>query len=291
MKLEDLIYNAKIPLLDAELIAAQILNISREQVISSSQLEIEASVLKEFKKLEKKRLKNYPLAYLLGKKDFYNLSFKVNKHVLVPRPETEQIIDYVLNYVNTKEKDTSFNFLDIGTGSGAIIISLADALKKSHKKHCLKFNFIAADISSSALKLARKNILDHGFESDIISYKSDLLKSIPDNILKDKSKHLVICANLPYLSTREWRREPSISREPKLALHSKDSGLRHYRELFKQINSRNISNFLLICEINPQQKNAIEAFASSTLRNISYESFFLNDHSKRIRFFIIKAKK
>lgn len=290
MKLKDLIYSSKIPLLDSELIAAQILNISREQVISSPNLEILPSVLKKFKNLEKKRLKNYPLAYLLGKKDFYNLSFKVNKKTLVPRPETEQMIDYILDYVNTKDEGTPFNFLDIGTGSGAIIISLADALKKSHKKHYSLYKFIASDISGPALKLAQRNILDHGFKSDITSYKSKLLKSIPDNILNDRDKKLVICANLPYLSKREWRHEPSISREPKLALLSKDSGLRHYRDLFKQINSKAISNFLLICEINPQQKKGIEALASSTLTNINYKSFFLNDYSKRIRFFIVKVK-
>lgn len=289
MRLKDLISNSKIPILEAELIMAHLLGVSREKIIISLELVIEPDIVKKFSKLQTKRLKNYPLAYLLGTKNFYSLSFKVNKHVLVPRPETEQMVDYILDYVSSNKKNNHFNFLDIGTGSGAIIVSIATILKKDNKTCFDLSEFIASDISKKALKVADENIESHGFKSKIKTIKSDLLKKISDNFLKESNDPLIICANLPYLNDLECRIEPSISREPKLALHSHDNGLRHYKRLFKQISLKNISNFLLICEINPQQEKDIKELANSILINTKYHSSFLEDYSKQTRFFIIKT--
>lgn len=290
MKLKDLISNSKIPILEAELITAHLLDLPREKIITSPDLVIESQIVKKFKKLQNKRLKNYPLAYLLETKDFYSLSFKVNKHVLVPRPETERMIDYVLDYIKTNNNVKRFNFLDIGTGSGAIIISIAKSLKKDHEA-CFKLShFLATDISRKALEVAKENIANHGFKSKIKTIKSDLLEKIPDNFLKLTNNPLIICANLPYLSHQEWRQEPSISREPKLALHSPNKGLKHYRRLFKQIELKAVSNFLLICEINPQQEKDIKKITDLILINTKYYSFSLEDYSRRTRFFVVNVK-
>lgn len=290
MKLKDLITNSKLPLLEAELIIAHLLNLSREQVIAKPELEVSSSTAKEFQSLERKRLRNHPLAYLLGNKNFYRLNFKVNRHVMVPRPETEQMIDYVLNNIVTRSSSKTFNFLDVGTGSGAIIISLAHALKNDNTETYELSQFMASDISAPALEVAQENTHSHGFTSKIALLESDLIEQIPEKFLQASDRQLVICANLPYLSPSEWRREPSISREPKVALRSQDMGLRHYGRLFKQLKAKQVSSFYLICEINPQQKNTIEALAQHNLDGINYSSYFLNDHTRRVRFFVIKTK-
>lgn len=291
MKFKELVTSSSLPLLDAQLILGFLLGFSSEEMIKQSNLEISKDTLKKFRRLEKKRLKNYPLAYLLGYKDFYDSNFIVNKQVLVPRPETEQIIDYIIDNIVGNSKETAFNFLDIGTGSGAIIVSLAKKIKNINKPVYQLAKFIACDISRPALQVAKKNIAKQGLSDAITLIKSDLLKKIPDDFLKSgTNRTLVISANLPYLSIQEWRQEPSIKREPKLALLSKNNGLKHYERLFKQLNNREVRNFILIGEINPQQAEHIEDLAKLYFNEIRYNSFFLNDYSGQTRLFIIKVK-
>jgi len=202
--------------LDAELLLSFALNKDKEYLYTHSEKEINKKKLNKYFKLIKKRAKYIPIAYLLGYKEFYGLKFKVNKHVLIPRPLTEEIVDKAINVIK-KNNDIS-NIVEIGTGSGAIIVALANKL------NCNKYNFYATDISSKALKVAKYNAKKNNVKRYITFKKGNLIKPVKD------LKIDLLLTNLPYLNKDDLR-EPSIKYEPKKDLLEKN----HYKKLFKQI--------------------------------------------------------
>jgi release factor glutamine methyltransferase len=254
MNIKELTQESKLPRLEAELLLAFLMARPREFIIVHEKDVLLPALIKKFKAAEKKRLLNFPLAYLTGRKEFYGLDFKVNKNVLVPRPETETLVEMVLNYA--RQKKNGLDFIDIGTGSGAIIVSLASELAKQSELIFNSSSFLGLDISRAALGVARQNAKLHNLNKKIAFLQSDLLKNIPANSLEDS--HLVIAANLPYLTPKQTSEEPSISREPKLALDGGPDGLKYYRELFKQLKKVKFASLLLICEIDPGQAKTIK---------------------------------
>ncbi|QQG52880.1 MAG: peptide chain release factor N(5)-glutamine methyltransferase [Candidatus Falkowbacteria bacterium] len=260
MNIQGLIQESKLPRLEAELLLAFLIQKPREFIIVHEKDILSLVIIKKFKAAEKKRLANWPLAYLTGHKEFYGLDFKVNKNVLVPRPETEILVEIILNYACQKKND--LDFIDIGTGSGAIIITLANELKKETEALFDAASFLGLDISKSALTVARQNAKIQNLHKKIAFLESNLLKNIPTESLKDA--HLVIAANLPYLTPKQTREEPSISREPKLALDGGLDGLKYYRQLFKQLQKIKPASLFLICEINPEQARHIKLEAQKT---------------------------
>lgn len=183
------------------------LGLRRIDIALKPNLEIDENQVKQFEAAIT-RLKNQePIQYIIGEAEFYNLTFKVNPNVLIPRPETEELVDWVVNdYKNRKEKIT---ILDIGTGSGCIAISLAYSLKNSKVE--------AWDISSEALKLAKKNA-----ELNKVSVefrKRDILK-IPQSDGFD-----IIVSNPPYVRKleRERMKNNVLKHEPHLALFVDDN--------------------------------------------------------------------
>lgn len=257
MNIKELIQESKLPRLEAELLLAFLLARPREFIIVHEKEILSPAIIKKFKAAAKKRLLNFPLAYLTGHKEFYGLDFKVNKNVLVPRPETETLVEMILNYA--RRKKNNLDFLDIGTGSGAIIISVASELAKQSELIFNNSSFLGLDISASALSVARQNAKAHNLNKKIVFLKSDLLKGLPAKSLK--GSHLVIAANLPYLTKEQISSEPSISREPKLALDGGKDGLKYYHELFKELKKINFASLLLICEIDPGQAKTIKLSA------------------------------
>ena len=227
--------------------------------------------------LIKKRLAGWSLASLTGVKSFYNLELQVNKNVLIPRPETELLVDEVIINLNGK---TEVAILDIGTGSGAIILSLFKNIKAT------KAAFYASDISEAALKVARHNAKK--YQAKIKFLKGDLLKPYLLELPKIKPNNLVITANLPYLKPAEMK-EKSISKEPKNALLSGRDGLWHYRRLFKQIKNNLLSHqkdIFLICEINPLQARTIKKLAAASFS--TNKIYFKKDYRQKTRFIIIE---
>jgi len=223
------------PWLDAELLLAHCLNKDRSFVITHSELALSAAQTNKFALLIQQRQRHIPIAYILGHKEFYGLDFIVNQNVLVPRPESELIVDIVKDIA--KPEDV---LIDIGTGSGCLAISLSPFFASA----------LALDISPQALAIAKKNAKRH--KRDTIHFiTSDLLLRLPK--LRPYS-HLIITANLPYLTVDEIRAEKSISREPRLALYGGVDGLKLYRKLAKQITAlQKIHHYsiTLLCEINP----------------------------------------
>lgn len=255
--------------LELELLLAFVLGGNRTFLLLNYQKEISTADLKKYQHLAKKLFAGWPLAYLIGEREFYGRSFLVNPATLIPRPESEMIIDLIKEESSKYQKAT---LVDIGTGSGCLIISLAAELGK-------KFNYRALDISSKALLAAKKNAQKNKVKINF--YQSDLLKNLP----KQKGP-IILLANLPYLTKEQVAKEESIKKEPRSALISGKDGFKDYRRLFKQIAERaDLKDFYLIIEIDPQQKKLVKEEGKKYFpeKKIS----LVKDLRKKIRFAVI----
>ena len=174
--------NIKTPHLDSELILSKVIKQDRKYILLNLREHLNKKNLKDFKKLIFRRKKGEPIAYITNYKEFWKNEFYVNKNVLIPRPDTETIIEESLNYIPC---DNSKKILDIGTGSGCIIISL---LKERPK--CLA---TAIDISKEALKVAKYNAKLHHLENKIKFFNNDIDKF-------NSNKYDLIISNPPYLN-------------------------------------------------------------------------------------------
>ena len=235
------------PALDAEVLLSFVIKKQKEFLYAHSEKKLTAAQFLKFKKLIARRSKHEPIAYIIDHKFFYGLNFFVDKNVLIPRPETETLVETVIDKNPTA-------VVDVGTGSGVIAISLA--------YHLPKTKIFATEISPSAAKIAQKNILHH--KVTITLLRGNLLEPFLKN-LKSKIKNLkslIVVANLPYLKTRQWKKTlPEIKKyEPRQALDGGEDGLNYYRELLQQIELL-ITDYQLpitsIFEIDPSQKKTI----------------------------------
>ncbi len=247
-----------VPHLEAEILLCKILKKPREFILAHGELKLTESQITNYKLLIKKRLNGLSIAHITGEKEFYGLNFKVNKNVLIPRPETELMVEEALNIVTRGSQPATL--IDIGTGSGCIIITILKQLL-AFNFQLSTFNFFAADISAKALAVAEQNAKTHHVNKKIKFLRGNLLEPIlysPKYIIHN-TKYIIL-ANLPYLTPAQIKNSPSIKHEPKLALNGGKNGLELYKKLFRQINhlAHNkkyiIHNTLFIlCEIDPRQ--------------------------------------
>ena len=264
------------PHLEAEILLSKILKKPRAWILSHPESKPTKLQITKYKLQISQRCQGVPLAYLTGEKEFYGLNFKVNKHVLIPRPETEMMVDLIVDR-KSWNVDRKTIIIDVGTGSGCIIISIAKALTSAQfpisppgedPPRADNFQFLATDISKPALTVARKNANLHGVK-DIIKFKTgNLLEPLyPDLRSAIRDTRITICANLPYLTPKDFRESPTIKKEPKTALIGGSDGLKYYRELFKQVRSviRHPSSVIIMCEIDPSQVKKIRQMAKSLL--------------------------
>lgn len=270
---------------EALLIASFVLDSPIEKIISQTDKKIKHSKYKKIIELSKKRSQNWPLAYLTGIKSFYNLDFMVNKNTLIPRPESELIIEEIIkNNFNISEQETII--IDIGTGSGCLIISLADILKNKES-----ISFYAIDISRRALKVAQKNAKKHKSKKDIKFLRGGLLGPVKRKLKNiKKESHIIIIANLPYLTKEEIKKEPSIQLEPRRALYGGKDGLKYYKKLWSQIKKikekNNKINFTVYQEINDWQKEKLEEIIIKKTRGYSPPSEIIKDLNNQQRLLI-----
>lgn len=253
MKIKDILKLAsnrlKEPFLDnsdfeAEVLLSAAIKKNREYLISHLEENLSFWQIVKTIRLINKRLAGHSSAVLTGHKWFYGLDFIVNKNVLVPRPETELMVEKAIDIINNGSIDIK-NIVDVGTGSGCIIVSLAKILKNKD------VDFYGLDVSKKALVLAKKNAKINGVESCIHFLYSDLLNTIDKNIFNEP---VIITANLPYLTPEQVENSPSIKKEPKLALLAGRDGLDLYRKLFKQIKEILAKKELVVlCEIDDVQ--------------------------------------
>lgn len=196
--------------------------------------------LKSQKKALEKLKKNYPVQYLIGNVEFYNSIIKVNKHVLIPRFETEFLVEKTLKYLN-KLSIINPKILEIGTGSGCISI----ALKKE-----IEANIIAIDISKKAIKLAKQNAKDNSTHIDFI------ISSIEKFNTNDKFD--LIISNPPYVSYNTII-DKKVKYEPKKAIYAKEKGLYFYKVIIKKLSNNLNNHYLIAFEIdNNQSKDIIK---------------------------------
>ena len=222
---------------------------SNNEIILSN-FKIEQINLNLFNSLFKRRLAHEPISKILNKKSFWKDDFYVNQFVLDPRPETETIIEE--SYILIKDKKAKFRILDIGTGSGAIAISLAREFKNAE--------ITAIDISNEAIQVANKNINEKKLQNQIKLQECSL-----DSI---NSKFDLIVSNPPYLSENELEHISLEIKnfEPKIALYGGEDGLNFYREFAKKIPNILEKNAYFIIEIGENQFNDCkEIFGSSRL--------------------------
>ena len=242
--------------LDTEIILATVLHKERSFVIAHPEYILTKSQLEKFQTLIKRRKNHEPIAYLTGKKEFYGLEFVITKDTLVPRPESELIIDEAKKLITPKNNTL---IIDVGTGSGCLIISLLHELSKQH----IKPQGIALDISNKALVIAKRNAKKNKIVNINFLQSNLLLTLIKKPSLIKKVDHIIILANLPYLTATEIKLEKSISQEPRLALYGGRDGLKLYQELYTQLNKLKaiISghvNTTVLCEINAHQKKGLQ---------------------------------
>ena len=245
------------PELDSELLLSKALNKKREKILTNLKKEINKKQLDKFNLYLSRRKKKEPIAYILGFKYFWKYKFFINKSVLVPRPETEQIVEETLNYLSDNE---SKKILDIGTGSGCIIVSVL--------KERSKCKAIAIDISSKALKVAKTNAKIHHLENKIKFINIDIDKF-------NYNKYDLILSNPPYISNIDLIRLDGDIRiyEPRESL---SGGLDGYEEITKVIEKSSKllkNNGKLIVEIGDTQKNNV-------LKLLKNNGFYINKTGK-----------
>ncbi len=240
------------PLLDAQILLMHLLDVDKIYLYTHNDEIVKEKVVEEFLELIDLRKKRYPLQYIIGKQEFMGLDFKVKEGVLVPRPDTEVLVEKIIDIVNSgyfKDKE-NINIVDIGTGSGAITLSLA---------HFLKNAFVySVDISDIALSVAKENAKLHDLENQVKFLNGSLFEPLNDENLEGKVDILV--SNPPYIPTKiieELQTEVSTY-EPKLALDGGADGLDFYRDIINKSNSFMSKISIIAFEIGHDQAGALK---------------------------------
>lgn len=247
----------------------ELFRLDRSWLIAHNDYSLTKQEEKLFLKLIKRRAKFEPVAYITGKKEFYGIEFDVDKNVLIPRPETEIMVEESLKDILARsvigEKAV---IADIGTGSGVIAISIANALKE---KNIIKnYKIFAVDISSAALKIAKKNAKKHNLDKDIIFRKGNLIKALPKNTKVD-----YLLANLPYGDkdclykrlgdSKKLSYFFGLKYEPKISIFAESNGMSYFNIFFKNVSSYLADNASIFLESDPHQISAIIKLAKKYL--------------------------
>jgi release factor glutamine methyltransferase len=232
------IYTAK---LDAEILMAKVLKKDRKYIILNNKKNLDDKNLKYFNKLIKERANFKPIAYLINKKNFWNNEFFVNKNTLIPRPDTEILVEQVLE--STKHKNL-MNILDIGVGSGCILLSILKERKS--------FYGTGIDISKNALDICKINAKRLKVNRRTKFYKTDIDKFVQGN-------YDLIISNPPYIKSCDLKYLESdvIKFEPKLALDGGVDGLSEIRKVIKKSSELIKKNGKFVLEIGFNQKNKV----------------------------------
>ena len=194
--------------IDSEILLSKVLNKSREQILIRLNQNMKNTEVFAFDNLIQRRLNKEPVAYIINEKEFWSKKFHVNKNTLIPRPETELLVEDLIKIYKNKK----ISLLDVGTGSGCIIISLLSELSNSKG--------VGIDISSRALKIAKQNALLHKVENKIKFYNKSIIKLF-------NCKFDLIVSNPPYIDTKNIKNlDDDIKKyEPLIALNGGNDGL------------------------------------------------------------------
>ena len=212
--------NSESAALDAQVLLAHISGKPRSWVLAHPELTLSSNQRKTLDAALLKLQRGIPLPYVLGHWEFFKLDFIVSPDVLIPRPETEELVELALKWLHDKKYEA---VLDVGTGSGCIAIALA--------KNAPDLNLLAVDLSSTALDIARQNAEKHNVTDQIQFLESDLFDNIQHSNLPTFN---LIIANLPYIPSKTLLKLDVYSREPTLALDGGNDGLKLIRRLLEE---------------------------------------------------------
>ncbi len=253
------------PELDASVLLAHILNVEKYKLLTDADKTLSKNDLSLLNKFIKRRIKGEPVAYITGKKEFYSIDFIVTKDVLIPRPETEQLVDLAIFHA----KKGAF-VLDVGTGSGAIAIAL--------KKNRPDLKIYACDISEKALKIAWKNAHSILGIKSIKFYKSDLFESF-----KGKKFDLIL-SNPPYVDIALKNSiQKEILFEPGIAVFAENNGNKILEKIIKNAEKFLKRSGLMIIEIGGQ-----DGFIRSVGSENGYSVSILKDYANLPRIALLK---
>jgi release factor glutamine methyltransferase len=231
-------------LIDVEVLLSFTLDVSKEYLISHPDKEVEEADMTLFKFYLERLKSGEPLAYIINSKEFFSLDFYVDKRVLIPRPETEFLVERSLNFLrNYEDVKGRFKVLEVGTGSGNISVSIAKSLLNEGVDAVEEI--LALDVSEDALDVAKMNAEQHSVDYLIRFVQSDLLEAIDDGEEFD-----LIVANLPYIGESVHRHiDENVEKfEPSLALFAGENGLDLYEKLFLDLITKNINFNLILIE-------------------------------------------
>tara|TARA_B100001287_G_C22614534_1_gene496865 strand:+ start:120 stop:962 length:843 start_codon:yes stop_codon:yes gene_type:complete len=261
----------KSPKLDSEILMSKVINKNREDVIFNLESNLDEKCLKKFNDLIYQRSLGKPIAYLIGKKYFWNYEFKVTKDVLIPRPDTELLIEEILKITKLKSK---LRVLDIGVGSGCILLSIL--MEKND------FYGVGIDISKKCLEISKKNALNLGILNRLKFFKSNV-----DNF--NYGKYDLIVSNPPYINQLDLNNlDKGIKKfEPNQALNGGLDGLSEIKKVINKSARLVKTKGKLILEIGFDQKNKVKKLLTD-------KGFYINkvlkDYAKNDRC-IVSTKK
>lgn len=249
--------------LDSEILLSKILNKNREEILINSDQEITPKHQSKYKKLLIRRSQNEPIAYILRKKEFWSKNFFVSSDTLIPRPETELMVEKLVQIY----KEKKISILDIGTGSGCILISLLSELKNSKG--------VGIDISKKALIIAKKNLVKHKMQNKI----KFLNKSLDS---KFNRKFDLIVSNPPYIRSNEikYLNDDIKKYEPRIALDGGNDGLDLIKKVIYKTKYNLKVNGMLALEIGNEQFKKVSKLLIKKNFRIEYN---IRDYKDNIR--------
>ena len=232
------------PLLDSQVSLGFILNQPRSWIVAHPERPLTPEELNQFQSAVKQMAAGTPLAHLLGKWEFFGLEFLVSPEVLIPRPETELLVEHALAWLKARPERRWA--VDAGTGSGCIAISLANQVPD--------LKVIACDLSPAALHVARQNIARHQLEERVLLVQADLLPPAC-------RQFDLVCANLPYIPSQTLTTLPVSRHEPQLALDGGPSGAEVIQRLLKVAPTSMLPGACILLEIEAGQGDRVPAAA------------------------------
>jgi len=241
----------KTPNLDASLLLAHVLKINREKLVAAGNEKIPQNACAQFCDLIERRCYGECVAYITGKKEFWGLEFTVSPFVLVPRPETETLVEAVLELMSHTDKE-KISVLDLCTGSGAVAVSL--------KKEKPELEVYASDISKEALEVAMQNAKKHSGNDSIHFFQvqffhGDLYDALPSSA----GPFNFIVSNPPYVTAGEIETlSPEVQNEPRLALDGGESGLEIIKRIIEKAPEHLVNGGCLAMEADPRQMEEIK---------------------------------
>jgi len=245
--------NIKTSELDSEILMANVIQKDRRYVILNSNEELKEEHLKRFQNLIEKRSKKEPIAYLINKKEFWNFEFFVSRHTLIPRPDTELIVDQILKITKNKNK---LNILDIGIGSGCILLTIL--------KERTNFNGTGIDISNNCIKISKINAINLKVDNRIKLFKTNVDKF-------NYGKYDLIVSNPPYINKVDIKflEKDVVNFEPISALYGGLDGTSEIRKVINKSSKLIKKNGKFVLEIGFDQKNKV-------IELLKKKGFFIN---------------